>query len=104
MEEDIVVVGSSEFITGFRLAGVRNTIVTDRSNIEEVLLTLLKEKKAGVIVLHDADVRQLPRELREMLWDSVKPVVVSIGSEPERDLREKIKRTLGVDLYREEKT
>jgi len=104
MEEDIVVVGSSEFITGFRLAGVRRTIAVDRSNIEEVLLTLLKERKAGIIVLHDEDVRQLPKELREKLWSSVEPVVVSIGSEPERDLREKIKRTLGVDLYREEKT
>lgn len=100
--EDIVVVGSSEFITGFRLAGVRSTIVVDESNIQEVLLSLLKEKKAGIVVLHDNDVRKLPAELRTKLWQSVKPVVVSIGSEPEKDLRDKIKRTLGVDLYKEE--
>ncbi|MCX8173336.1 MAG: V-type ATP synthase subunit F [Thermoplasmata archaeon] len=101
--DDIVVVGSSEFITGFRLAGVRSTIPVDRNTIEEVLLSLLKEKRAGILVLHDDDVRNLPAELRAKLWQSVKPVVVAIGSEPEKDLRDKIKRTLGVDLYREEK-
>ncbi|MEM3445350.1 MAG: V-type ATP synthase subunit F [Thermoplasmata archaeon] len=102
-EEDIVVVGSSEFITGFRLAGVRSTVVVNETNIEDVLLSLLKEKKAGILVLHDNDVRKLPPELRQKLWQSIKPVVVAIGSEPEKDLRDKIKRTLGVDLYKEEK-
>ncbi|MGC8913558.1 MAG: V-type ATP synthase subunit F [Thermoplasmata archaeon] len=101
--EDIVVVGSPEFITGFRLAGVRNAIPVDKSTIDETLVKLLSEKRAGIIVLHDEDVRILKPDLREKLWKSVKPVVISIGSEPEKDLRDKIKRTLGVDLYREEK-
>lgn len=101
--DDIVVIGSPEFITGFRLAGVRSTIVVDRNTIEDVLLSFLKERKAGILVLHDDDVRNLPPELRTKLWQSVKPVVVAIGSEPEKDLRDKIKRTLGVDLFKEEK-
>jgi len=100
--DEIVVVGSPEFITGFRLAGVRNTIPVDRNNIESVLEDLLKSKTTGIIVLSHEDVQNVHIELREKLWRSVKPVVVSIGSEPERDLRDKIKRTLGVDLYKEE--
>jgi V/A-type H+-transporting ATPase subunit F len=99
-DSDIIVVGSPEFITGFRLAGIRSTVPTDLPGMERILLDLLGSPSAGIIILHDSDIRQLDVDLRERLWRSTKPVVVSIGSEPERDLRDKIKRTVGVDLFK----
>ena len=99
-DSDIIVVGSPEFITGFRLAGIRNTIPTDLSGMEKVLKELIRSETAGIIILHDSDIEKMDPELRERLWRSTKPVVVSIGSEPERDLRDKIKRTVGVDLFK----
>jgi V/A-type H+-transporting ATPase subunit F len=99
-DSEIIVVGSPEFITGFRLAGIRNTIPTDLPGMERVLNDLIRSETAGIIILHDSDIGNLDKELRERLWRSTKPVVVSIGSEPERDLRDKIKRTVGVDLFK----
>jgi V/A-type H+/Na+-transporting ATPase subunit F len=99
-ESDIIVVGSPEFITGFRLAGIRNTVPTDIPGMGRILVDLLESSSAGIIVLHDSDISELDPDIRERLWRSTKPVVVSIGSEPERDLRDKIKRTVGVDLFK----
>jgi V/A-type H+-transporting ATPase subunit F len=99
-DSDIIVVGSPEFITGFRLAGIRNTVPTDLEGMVKVLKDLLASETAGIIVLQDSDIRSLDQDMRERLWRSTKPVVVSIGSEPERDLRDKIKRTVGVDLFK----
>jgi V/A-type H+/Na+-transporting ATPase subunit F len=68
--------------------------------MEKVLTDLLRSETAGIIILHESDIGRMEAELRERLWRSTKPVVVSIGSEPERDLRDKIKRTVGVDLFK----
>jgi V/A-type H+-transporting ATPase subunit F len=94
----IAVVGDSEFVLGFKLAGIRNTYV--EKNIEERVAALLVEKEANILVLHDEDYKKLSPGLKKRLHESVKPIVISVGKLEEDDLREKIKRVIGVDLYK----
>ncbi len=72
----------------------------DRDSIEQKLQEILQSQTAGILILHDSDIKNVRPAIREKLWQSTKPVVVAIGSEPERDLRDKIKRTVGMDLYK----
>ncbi len=94
----IAVVGNRDFILGFKLAGIRNTIVED--NIEEKVSALLSEKEFSILVLHDEDYKKLSSALKKRIHDTIKPVVISVGKSEEDDLRDKIKRVVGIDLYK----
>ena len=96
----IVVVGSPEFIIGFRLAGVKDTIMASPDNIESRLQELFDDESTGIVVLRFEDLSSIHPRVRERYWHSTKPVLVAIGSDPQNDLREKIRRTIGVDLYK----
>jgi len=94
----IAVVGNRDFILGFKLAGIRDTIVVD--DAEEKVSALLDQKEFNILVLHDEDYKNLSPVLRKRIHDSVKPVVISVGKREEDDLRDKIKRVIGIDLYK----
>jgi V/A-type H+-transporting ATPase subunit F len=74
---DIAALGSEQFVLGFRLAGIRNII-----QVAE-------------------EVSALPAPLRARMLDSIHPVFIAIGGKDD-DLREKVKRAIGIDLYKTE--
>ena len=94
----ITVVGSRDFILGFRLAGIRNTFVEE--NVEPRVTAMLAEKETDILVLHDEDYNKLTNTLKKKARESVKPIVISVGKLEEDDLRERIKRVIGIDLYK----
>jgi V/A-type H+-transporting ATPase subunit F len=94
----ITVVGSRDFILGFRLAGIRNTFVEE--NIEQRVTTMLAEKETDILVLHDEDYKKLSNTLKKKARESVRPIVISVGKLEEDELRERIKRVIGIDLYK----
>lgn len=94
----IAVVGNRDFILGFKLAGIRNTFIED--NIEDKVTKLLSEKEFSILVLHDNDYKKISSSLKKKIHDSMKPVVISVGKLEEDDLRDKIKRVIGIDLYK----
>jgi V/A-type H+-transporting ATPase subunit F len=47
------------------------------------------------------DLSYLSRNVRNKVIDSIQPVIVPVGGD-ESDLREKVKRVIGVDLYKAE--
>ena len=94
----ITVIGSRDFILGFRLAGIRNTFVEE--NIEPRVTAMLAEKETDILVLHDEDYNKLTNTLKKKARESVKPIVISVGKLEEDDLRERIKRVIGIDLYK----
>ena len=53
-------------------------------------------------MVNDEDVDRLPASLKRRLGDSVKPVVIPVGKKGEEDIRERIKRAIGIDLYKKE--
>jgi V/A-type H+-transporting ATPase subunit F len=94
----IAVVGNREFVLGFKLAGIRDTFIEDK--IDERVNRLLMEKKVSVIVLQDTEYEKLSQDLKRKFSESMEPVVVPVGKLGEEDIREKIKRAIGIDLYK----
>lgn len=98
---EIAVVGSSDFVIGFRLAGVKKTIETTPDDIEENIKTILGDRTVAILILHQDDVGGLSDHLQKTLDESVEPTIISIGGKGESsNLREKIKQAVGVDLWK----
>lgn len=80
---EISVVGNSDFVTGFRLAGIRKVYETDLTGVESAVRTVLEDKDVGILVMHNDDVSKLPESLKAALNASVQPTVVTLGGSGE---------------------
>ena len=98
---DIAVIGSDEFVLGFRLAGLRRVFVATPENYQEVMLKAMEEPDIGVLAADGKDLDLLTPNVKARVMDSIQPGVVPVGR-GETDLREKVKRAIGVDLYKED--
>ncbi|MDO5853900.1 MAG: V-type ATP synthase subunit F [Thermoplasmata archaeon] len=98
---EIAVIGSDEFVLGFRLAGIRRVFVAGPDNYQEKMLEAISQPEIGILAVDAKDLGNLPLNLRNRVMDSIQPVVVPVGGD-EADLREKVKRVIGVDLYKSE--
>ena len=106
MSEEIAVVGSPDFTTGFRLAGVRRfESVPDNEKtdaLDDAVTSVLDDENVGIVVMHDEDTEYLSRTVRQRVETSVEPVVVTLGGGTgSGNLREQIKRAIGIDLMDE---
>jgi len=99
---DIAVIGNSEFVLGFRLAGIRKTYSTESDEkLVEYITKVLDDGTIGILVLQNKDMNRIPRRLQTTLENSVKPTVIAVGGEEGGlSMREKIKRSVGVDLWK----
>jgi len=107
MSQEIAVVGSPDFTTGFRLAGVRKfaDIPDDEkeAELDAAVREMLEDENVGIVVMHTDDLDFLSRNVRSDVETSVEPVVVTLGGEGGSDgLREQIKRAIGIDLMAED--
>jgi V/A-type H+-transporting ATPase subunit F len=107
MTQEIAVVGSPEFTTGFRLAGVRKfaNVPDDRKaeELDEAVTETMADDDVGIVVMHDDDIERLSRDVRESVETSVEPVVVTLGGGTgSGNLRAQIKRAIGIDLMDED--
>jgi V/A-type H+-transporting ATPase subunit F len=106
MSQEIGVIGSPEFTTGFRLAGVRKfaSVPDDRKaeQLDEAVTGMLEDEEVGIVVMHDDDLEHLSRNVRRTVETSVEPVLVTLGGgAASGGLREQIKRAIGIDLMDE---
>ena len=106
MSREIAVVGSPDFTTGFRLAGVRRfeNVPDDETDerLDDAVESVLEDDGVGIVVMHDEDVERLSRTVRQRVETSVEPVVVTLGGGTgSGNLREQIKRAIGIDLMDE---
>jgi len=107
MSQEIAVIGSPDFTTGFRLAGVRKYETVSRERKDEKLDAIVSETLAddsvGIVIMHDDDLEYLSRGIRNDVETSVEPVVVTVGGGTGGGaLREQIKRAIGIDLMEED--
>jgi len=107
MSQEIAVVGSPEFTTGFRLAGVRKfENVPDAEkpdHLDEAVVETMDDDDVGIVVMHDDDLEHLSRDVREDVETSVEPVLVTLGGGTgSGNLRGQIKRAIGIDLMEDE--
>jgi len=99
---EIAVIGNSEFILGFQLAGIRQTYAAETDEkLVETVSRVLGADDIGILVMKGEDVDRLPLRLRTTLEESVSPTVVILGvAEGGISMRERIKRSVGVDLWK----
>jgi len=107
MSQEIAVIGSPEFTTGFRLAGVRKfaNVPEDEKpeQLDGTVEGMLADDDVGIVVMHDDDLEHLSRGVREDVETSVEPVLVTLGGGTgSSGLRDQIKRAIGIDLMDEE--
>ena len=106
MSQEIAVIGSPDFTTGFRLAGVRkfhNVETEDADALDDAVREVARDDDVGIVVMHDEDVAQLSREPRSIVDTSIEPTFVTLGgSAGSSGLREQIKRAIGIDLMDED--
>jgi V/A-type H+-transporting ATPase subunit F len=105
--QEIAVVGSPEFTTGFRLAGVRKfaNVPDDEKGeeLDDAVTETMEDDDIGIVVMHDDDMEHLSRDVRQAVETSVEPVVVTLGGGTgSGNLREQIKRAIGIDLLEDD--
>lgn len=98
---EIAVIGNEEFVLGFRLAGLRMVFVADEMNYQDKMLEAMGDPNIGILAVDAKDLAYLSHNVRHRVLDSIQPVIVPVGGD-ESDLREKVKRVIGVDLYKAE--
>ncbi|AQL42865.1 V-type ATP synthase subunit F [Halorientalis sp. IM1011] len=108
MSQEIAVIGSPDFTTGFRLAGVRKfaDVPDDEkaAELDDAVEEMLSDDEVGILVMHDDDLEHLSRGVRNDVETSVEPVLVTLGGEGAGSggLRDQIKRAIGIDLMEED--
>ena len=98
---EIAVIGSDEFTLGFRLAGVKTVFIADQTNYQEKMQEAMADANVGILAVNAEDLQYLPNNYRTKVMDSIQPVVVPVGGD-QSDLREKVKKVIGVDLFKTE--
>jgi len=107
MSQEIAVIGTPEFTTGFRLAGVRRfeNVPADSKDdgLDLAVERIVDDDGVGIVVMHSEDLKYLSRGVRETVETSVEPVFVTLGGGGGASgLREQIKRAIGIDLMEDE--
>ena len=98
---EIAVIGSDDLTLGFRLAGVRTVFVADQTNYQEKMQEAMSDANVGILAVNAEDLQYLPNNYRIRVLDSIQPVVVPVGGD-QSDLREKVRKVIGVDLFKTE--
>jgi V/A-type H+-transporting ATPase subunit F len=99
---EFAVIGSDEFVLGFRLAGIRRVYAVRPTEYEQKLIDLVEDSSIGILAINATDLSNVSSGSRKRVMESISPVVVPVGGE-EGDLREKVRRAIGVDLYKTER-
>ena len=97
---EIAVIGNSEFILGFRLAGITKTYAAESDEkVVEYVHKVLDDGKIGILVLNSSDMARFqptphypPTQFTRRLSHLVRRGGLS--------MRERIKRSVGVDLWK----
>ncbi len=98
---EIVAIGTSEFVLGFQLAGIRKAIVVNNKDAQEQFKKLLIDPNVGIILTDDGTIAAVGEQLQQDIQKLAKPVVVtlSIADTAHDALRKMIQKSIGVDLW-----
>ena len=96
----IAAAGSNEFVVGFQLAGIRDTIELGSSPFNE-LKNLKSKKEFGIVVVDEKIMENFDIHQKLDIESSVEPVFIPLSTKVEQDsLKRLIKKSVGVDLWK----
>src|SRR3989338_3600288 len=97
---NIAVLGGSEFIVGFQLAGIKD-VVEAKDNYFSQLKDLKNRNDIGIVVVDKKIMESLEQHQRLDIEASVDPVFIPVSATAEQDsLKKLIKKSIGVDLWK----
>ena len=67
---EIAVIGSDEFVLGFRLAGIRRVFVANADNYQEKMLEAMSQPSIGILAVDAKDLDNLSFQVRHKVMDS----------------------------------
>ncbi len=108
MKDSIALVGDSETVLGFRLAGIQKAFETNANadDVDAVLLSALSEPNVGILIVSQDAMEKASAKMRKMAEESTKPVVVVIPGKNTKvakgssNLAQLVKRAIGVDIMK----
>ncbi len=96
----IAVAGQSEFVVGFQLAGIRDSVELSQKPFNE-LKALKSRKEIGIVIVDEKIMEGLEPHERTEIEASVDPVFIPVSTKVEQDsLKKLIKKSVGVDLWK----
>ena len=100
---EIAVLGNEHFVIGFEMAGIRNAFVAGKEDINKRFEEIMERKDTGILIMDNKDFESLSERLKEKALTQVQPTVVVLSHDvsAEENLRLMIKRSLGIDLWKE---
>jgi len=94
------VLGSNEFIVGFQLAGIKDTMEVSDNPMKDIN-NFRTKKEHGVVIIDENIIEGLDKHQKLEVEDSVDPVFIPISTKVEQDsLKRLIKKSIGVDLWK----
>ncbi|MBI5226848.1 V-type ATP synthase subunit F [Candidatus Micrarchaeota archaeon] len=108
MKDSIAVVGDSETVLGFRLAGIQKAFTTNAAadDVDAVLETALFTPQVGILIVSQDAMEKASAKMRKTTEESTKPVVVVIpgkntkSAKGSSNLAQLVKRAIGVDIMK----
>ncbi len=97
---EIAAVGRDDFVQGFKLVGVRRAVPATKEDLEKKVGEVLDDPDIGILVLDTAEMKGLSHTMQRRLETVARPVVIGVGATEDEDLRTKVKRAIGVDLFK----
>ncbi len=87
---------------GFELIGIKNIFEAEtQDTLKDKFTKCLSNKSIGIVVTNDKAMNKLDPNYRRVVENSLMPVVVvlSTKSEAQENLRDMIKKAIGIDLW-----
>jgi len=97
---EVSVVGGSEFILGFQLAGVHKCFEADEDP-KKAIRQIFDDKDIGIMIIDQKTLDSLDERTREEVESSVSPVAIVLSTSTSQEgFRKMIKKSIGIDLWK----
>lgn len=100
--QEIAVIGRDEFITGFRLAGIRKNF-RPKDDVLKTIEEVKQDPDIGIAVIEEELLDSVNTHDREDIEKLVRPVFIALSEKSSQEnIRRLIKKSIGVDLMEKE--
>ena len=105
MTYDIAVIGSTTFVLGFKLGGVKEAyeyenLEENKVEINKVVEEVLYKKELGIVIMEESAFKLVKEVNKDKIIASTKPLFFILSKDKKEDesLRLMMKRALGTDM------